>query len=689
MRKITFLCSLIITSKVFCQESLDSTQILQPVLIQAYSTNRELLEVPASVSVLTNTELTRFSPASIVSAVNTLPGVRMEERSPGSYRFSIRGSLLRSPFGVRNVKVYWNGIPLTDAGGNTYLNLLDFNAIGGIEVIKGPGGSLYGAGTGGVVLINSPSIQKDQIEFSVLGGSYGLHREQLTAQIHSEKVNVRIGYAHQQSDGYRDQTSMRRDALNADLTIPLSSSTTLSTTLLYTDLRYETPGALTKAEYDTEPSQARPPAGMSRGAEEQQATVFNQSPFAGVSLEHEWSQYWSSKVSLFSSYADFENPAIRNYEIRKETNLGARNENTYQFGKHSIKGKLTTGAEYQYSKSPIAVYNNDFGTRGDLQTNDEISSRLFLLFTQLELQLPLNFVLTAGASINFTNVSFERTYPSLVMSERKLEPSLSPRVALLNKITPAMSIYVSASRGFSPPSVAELFPSRAIFDLQIQPEYGNNFELGLRGSKLWNNFSYDIALYKFNLENTLVVRRDATLPGEPDYFVNAGSTNQKGIEAFVSWSPVENASTVVSDFRLWNSYNYNDYRFNQYIQSTTDYQGNRLTGVSPVLNSAGLDIVFRRALYLNITGSYTDHTPLNDANTVFADEYFLLAARAGFRKTFARHYSVDVFAGVDNALDKKHSLGNDLNAFGDRYFNAAAPRNVFAGIRFSYSLAKR
>ena len=42
----------------------------------------------------------------------------MEERSPGSYRLSIRGSLLRSPFGVRNVKLYLDDFIFTDAGGN-------------------------------------------------------------------------------------------------------------------------------------------------------------------------------------------------------------------------------------------------------------------------------------------------------------------------------------------------------------------------------------------------------------------------------------------------------------------------------------------------------------------------------------------------------------------------------------------
>ena len=86
--------------------------------------------------------LERFSPTSLVSAVNTTPGVRMEERSPGSYRFNIRGSSLRSPFGVRNVKVYFNDIPITDPGGHTYLNQLGYYNFNSIEIIKGPGNHL-------------------------------------------------------------------------------------------------------------------------------------------------------------------------------------------------------------------------------------------------------------------------------------------------------------------------------------------------------------------------------------------------------------------------------------------------------------------------------------------------------------------------------------------------------------------
>jgi iron complex outermembrane receptor protein len=47
-----------------------------------------------------------------------------------------------------------------------------------------------------------------------------------------------------------------------------------------------------------------------------------------------------------------------------------------------------------------------------------------------------------------------------------------------------------------------------------------------------------------------------------------------------------------------------------------------------------------------------------------------------------------VFAGIDNALDEKYSLGNDLNAFGGRYYNAAMPRNYYAGLSITLGSRK-
>jgi iron complex outermembrane receptor protein len=686
MRIFTALLLLHLCSGVAAQITSDSVKLLQPVVIQAYSSERTLMEVPASVGYIRTQDLNRFNNTSLVHAVNTIPGVRMEERSPGSYRFSIRGSLLRSPFGVRNVKAYWNGLPLTDGGGNTYLNLLDFNSVGSVEVIKGPGGSLYGAGTGGVILLNTPVIHRDQLEVSSVIGSYGLKRFQLGGQLQGEKVSARIHYAHQQSDGYREQTSMRRDVLMADVIFQLGAKDALTANLFYTDLYYETPGGLTLAQYTENPKQARPPGGQNRGAVEQQAAVYNKTPYAGLNFDHEWNKYVSTRIGVLGSYTDFENPAIRNIEKRDEKNLGVRTETHYRFGKEAVKGKLTAGAEVQYFKSSIGIFGNSFGVQDTTQTEDKLTSQLSSVFLQTELHLPLNFFLTVGGSINYSSYSFERTYPSLVNESRTLDPAFSPRIALLNKFNPGISLYASLSRGFSPPGIAELYPSRGIFDKNIQAEQGTNIEAGVRGEGLKNAFSFDITVYHFRLKDALVIRREDS-PGDPEYFVNAGETSQKGIEGYVLWHPIRNKSTLVSDLKLWNSYAYQRYRFENYVQAEADYSGKKLTGVSPSVNTSGLDIVFRKRVYFNFTGNYTDHTPLNDANTAFASEYFLLGTRIGYKQKISGDNTLELFTGAGNLLDKKYSLGNDLNAAAPpgRYYNAAAGINFYGGVRISFS----
>lgn len=682
MRITLILCFAAATLQLQAQQK--DTVKLEPVLVQAYATGKPIIEVPAAIGYLSQANLTRFSNTSILPAVNTIPGVRMEERSPGSYRFSIRGSLLRSPFGVRNVKVYWKGLPLTDGGGNTYLNLLDFNSIGSIEIIKGPGGSLYGAGTGGVVLLKSPAVKYTGFEASGLMGSFGLGRFNISGQLHTAKVNARINYSRQSYDGYRDQTAMRRDAFNTDITFQLNSKSALSTTLFYTDLMYETPGGLTQAQYEANPKQSRPAGGPNRGAAEQKAAAFNKTPYLGVMYEHDFNDKWSTRIGLFGSHSDFNNPTIRNWEHRDETNIGGRAESQYVFGEHTRKTKVTLGGEYQYFKSPIKVYGNSYGVLDTLQTSDKLTSRQMFLFAQAEIHLPLNFFLTLGGSVNFLQYDFNRSYPSLVSDGRSFDPVFSPRAALLNKITPELSLYASISQGFSPPSLAELYPSRQIFDKSIQAEQGDNYEFGIKGA-INRVLNFDIAVYRFKLNNTLVVRRDATIPGDPEYFVNAGNTTQKGIEAMVSWQIIKENNGFVSDATLWNNYAMNHYRFNQFVQNIDDFSGNKLTGVPPTVNTSGLDLTIKQKIVFNATGAYVDQIPLNDANTVFASEYFLLGARLAYTISVAGSHQIEIFAGVDNALDKKYSLGNDLNAVGGRYFNAAAPRNYFGGLRYRYS----
>jgi iron complex outermembrane recepter protein len=678
----SFLLLLTITSSLFAQDNIIRDTVLQEVLVEAYASDRPLLEVPASIGYISQPQLNRFSNTNLLPAMNTIPGVRMEERSPGSYRFSIRGSLLRSPFGVRNVKVYWNGLPLTDGGGNTYLNLLDFGAIGSTEVIKGPAGSLYGAGTGGVVLLSSPTIKDDKVHASVVAGGYGLKTYRVGGQLQSKNITVRIHLARQEYDGYRQQSAMERNALNMDVSILLNEKATLSTTVFYTDLFYETPGGLTKAQFDIDPRQARPAGGPNPGAVEQDASVNNKTPFVGIHYEQQWDEDWSTRIGVFGSTSTFDNYAVANYEKRDEQNIGARTENEYRFTLGGNQGKLTIGGELQLFKSPIFEHDNNAGTIGNLRREDDLSSRLLLLFTQFDAELSDGFFITAAGSLNSVEYSLSRVSPVQFQAEKEFKLIFSPRIALLKKLSDSNSVYLNASRGFSAPSLAEVLPSTGQYSLDLEAETGTNYEFGLRG-QLLKQLSYDFCAYAFKLNETIVQRRDAT---GAEYFINAGKTNQKGVELSLDWTPIKNKGGVLSNLKLWDRYSYNHYRFEEFASDTENFSGNKLTGIPPTINTTGLDLGIREKVYINLTASYIDHVPLNDANTEFADAYFLLGGRVGYKSSLNKT-ALDIFAGVDNLLDETYSLGNDLNAFGGRYYNAAAGRNFYFGVSLDLSFS--
>jgi iron complex outermembrane receptor protein len=652
----------------------DSTRILNEVVVKAYASDRPILEVPASIGVVKDVELNRFSNTSLLPAANAVPGVRMEERSPGSYRFSIRGSSLRSPFGVRNVKFYWNGLPLTDGGGNTYLNLLDFNSIGSMEIIKGPGSSLYGAGTGGVVLLQSPH-RKNEVTYSILGGSYGLFRVQAGGSIiANDKFQMDTRISYQRSDGYREQTNMNRFMAQVDMKTTLSVKDFLSATFFTTQLYYQTPGGLTLAQYELDPKQARPSTATAPGAVDQHAAVTNNTTYGGVFYEHNWNENWTTNAGVFASVSNFINPTIRNYEERKEENWGGRTETSYHFQHRSWGGRFVGGAEYQHFNSPITDFDNLLGSPGNVQTSDVLHSSLLLTFAQFEFDLPQDFYLTLGASGNFVNYKFLRTIPAPETNqERNFEPVLAPRVAILKKLSPAISLYASVSSGFSPPTLAEVRPSTATFNNSLNAERGVSYEAGVK-ARLFATLDANLSVYDFRLNDAIVIQRDAT---GADYFINAGGTNQRGIELMLAWFK-EIATGPMQSLRLWSSYTYNRYMFRDYVNDSKDYSGNAVTGVAPTILIGGLDVVLRNSIYVNITANYTDRIPLNDANTDYASDYLLLGARLGYK--LSGKLPMEFFTGVDNLLDRQYSLGNDLNAVGGRYYNAAPRINYYAGL---------
>ncbi len=662
----------------FLTDSSD-TRPLQAAVVKAYEQNRKVVEVGAPVSLLGKAALTRFGNTSVLPALNTIPGVRMEERSPGSYRLNIRGSSLRSPFGVRDIKIYWNEIPLTDPGGNTYLNQLGFYNFQSIEVIKGAAGSLYGAGIGGAALINSmPGTWQKGFSIDGSGGSFNTLNLNANIRMGDEDHRNIFSYSHQASDGYRVQTQMRRDIASWETLIKAGPKQTLHAYLLYGDLYYQTPGALSLAQYIQDPRAARPPAGTQLGAVQARAAIFQKNFTAGFSNEYHFSEHWQNTTAVYGAYTDFTNPGIRVYEIRQEPHFGGRTVFQYKTQLGSSSLQLNAGAEAQRGFFETRDYANKGGTPDTLQTDDHTGNWQYMLFAQADLQLQGGWTLTAGASFNKSSYQITRLSVSPPLAHTiDFENKIAPRIALLKRVFPGISLYASAASGFSTPTVAEVEKSNGIIGPPLQPEDGIDYEIGTRGSLFHDKLFFDVNAFFFHIQNAIVQRIDTN---GVSYSINAGGTDQHGLETFLSYQLIDDPRSFFSNVRLSVSHTWHDFHYRNFNQDGVSYSGNRLPSVPPQTVVGMVDIATSAGLYTNMTYTYADHIALNDANSAYAGSYNLLGGRIGFRKLVAGKFRMDIFGGADNLFNQQYSLGNDINAAAGRYYNAAPGVNYFVGL---------
>lgn len=678
-----FLLPIFVRAQSLTDTSFITTDSLENVTVRAFELNRNLQQIPAAVSIINTAQLQRFNNSSLLPALSIQPGVKMEERSPGSYRLNIRGSSLRAPFGVRNVKIYVNDMIFTDPGGGTYLNQLGFYNVSSIEVLKGPPASLYGAGTGGAMLLQTePKQWQAGVDADYGFGSYGLQQVHAKVSLGTAANQNVFTYQHQNADGFRAQSKMRRDVATYESAMRFSDKQKLSTLFMYSDLMYETPGGLTLAQYKVEPRAARPAAGTQPSAQAAKAAIYQKTFYAGVANEYSLASAWKNTTSVYGAFTWFNNPGIRVYEKRTEPHFGGRSvfTNNFILGEHKLQ--LVYGGEAQKGVFTVRTYKNKNGQVDTLQTDDEINNWRYSLFGQADIDLKSGWIISAGASFNKSYVGITRlnSYP-VTPQQRSFGDIISPRISLL-KYFKSLSFYGLISQGFSPPTTSELVPGNGSINNTLEAEKGWNYELGSRGHFMQEKLHYDVNIYWFQLQDAISQRRD--INGN-DFFVNTGGTKQNGLEAQLRYD-VQRKKTngFVKEMNITAGYTYQDFTYKNYKVIEASFDGKELPGVAKHFGSLALDLSVPHNLYVNVTYTYTHKIWMNDANTDYAPSYNLFGMRLGWKHLIKKSIQLEAFVGADNLGDTHYSLGNDINAAAGRYYNAASGRNYYAGLAWKW-----
>ncbi|SDG47167.1 TonB-dependent receptor [Epilithonimonas hungarica] len=676
MAKLYLFISTIICGWAFSQQK-DSTNLISEVHIDAYKKPSDFISSTKSVGIVSKDLLLQNLPERLLESVNQIAGVRMEERSPGSYRLSLRGSTLRSPFGVRNVKVYLDDFILSDASGNTYFNVISPLLIDRIELFKGPESGDYGSVTGGTVILKTR--EQDELKAGLSIGSYGTFSESLNFSKTFGKHFFEVFQNYYQTDSYREQSRMKRKQFFVKDDFQYSDQGIVKAMLMYSDLDYQTPGGLTLGQMEQDPKQARPPTATAPGAKEQDAGIRNKMVLAGLSNDFDFTPDFSHFIMVQGSYVDFKNPFITNYENRYESNFALRTHFNYKkiWDKVSLSYRL--GFEGGVNDIDVRNYDNNSGIKGDSQNFDQIKNTSGFYFLSQSLNIAEQLFTDISVSLNSNSFDYSRYYPTHEKGSVSFKNQWLPNFGVNYLFGDGFSVLAKLGKGNSAPTNEEIRASDQEFNNALSPEHGWNKEVGIR--KQWRNiFFIEASYFDFRMKDAIVRRQN---DAGQEYFVNAGETVQKGFEILLESKNFNLKNDFFSSFKFRFSGSFYDFKFKNYQQNENNFSGNDLTGVPRTTINSLLDFTFFKKLSVDYSHFYTSGMPLDDANSVYSESN--LIGNIQFRFPLAMDKTkLDLFLQIQNIYNTDYVLGFDINAFGQRYYNPSAKRNFILGVQMDF-----
>ncbi len=181
---------------------------LQGVVVTAQKREQDILDVPVSMSAITNKTIEDLSIQDLDNFADLVPGLNVRIQSNQRPSFVIRGlsSDEVSANAQPRVSLFLNNTPITRASGGV-LELYDMERI---EVLKGPQGTLFGRGAqiGAVHFLTKMPTNKFEGFVSYGLGSYQKKdfKAAFNIPVIKNKLNTRLALVRNTQDGYVENT---------------------------------------------------------------------------------------------------------------------------------------------------------------------------------------------------------------------------------------------------------------------------------------------------------------------------------------------------------------------------------------------------------------------------------------------------------------------------------------------------
>ena len=555
----------------------------------ATKTDTPLIDVPQSVSVITQEQMSDQSVQSMSEAVRYVPGITASQGEGNRDALNFRGT------GVTTGDFYLDGIR------DDIQTYRDFYNTDRIEVLKGPNGMIFGRGASGGA-INRVSKEAGWDPVRELKVTYGAYNQKRTSIDIGNAINdvaaFRLNSVYEESDSYRSGVNLKRYGVNPTFTITPTAHTKITLGAEYFKDQHigdrgmpSIGSGLNNRPYRLEDYQTFY-GNASLSPNETETKALN------AMIEHAFNDNLSIRNrTRYASYDKFYQNVYANSAVSNNTfNVGAYRDTTdrqnfinqtdviYKITTGGFEHQLMAGMEVGTQKTNnsrfiaggsenIATGFSALNPTYTLPINLNNQSRnqtsdidIFAVYMQDQIKLSEQW----QAILGLRHDQFKTHYVNLV-SNQTMDVSdslVSPRAGLIFKPLENLSIYGSYSLSYVPRAGDQLISITATTS-NLQPEKFVNREIGVKYD-VTPDLSLTTAVYKLERQNVAI-----TDPANTSQNIIVDGQETKGAELGI-------AGKVTDRWSMFGGYSYQDAAFTKTMTiSGSTYLAGTTLGQTP------------------------------------------------------------------------------------------------------------
>ena len=605
---------------------------LSPVVVTATRVEQNSFDLPMSIGVTDAEDIQDAQlKVNLSESSSRVPGVVVNNRNNPAQDLAIqvRGFGSRSAFGVRGVRLYADGIPMTMPDGQGQTGSFNLDTASRVEYLKGPFSALYGNSSGGVVQIFTQNGPKEPtVSTGISFGSDNTKRESITAGTSGENFDIIVNANHFSTDGYRDQSKMKRDTFHGKINFKLSDDTKL--TIVATALDQpdnQDPQGLSAEQLKANRKQANPNSILFN------TRVSKSHQQIGATIEHKLTDQDTLKFMAY--YGQRDNEQYQSLSVNSQ--LDDRSGGAVQtiervFGGTDARwthdGKL---ADHKYSftagmnwdrmeddrkgyenfianLSPAAMRNNFLplspiyskttcgsnaggqpiicGVKGLLRRDETNIASNFDQYIQGVFEIQPRWSVSGGlrhSKVRFENKDYyinkdiySSPNPEFGTNRTNVDDSgtvtfekTTPVIGTIFKVTDTFNLFANAGESFETPTLAEMaykIDGTGGVNLSLKPATSRQIEIGAK-ALLGDSTLINASIYKILTDDEIVVAQQA---GGRSVYQNVNTSERKGFELSLD-------SRLGSGFSTYLAYSYLDAEFTSDFDTCKPFTGAQTT----------------------------------------------------------------------------------------------------------------